>query len=293
VIEGSPDDLVLRASPLFVGREARTVDVDEHVALWRARRPDGASRILRLLEETAPPLCYPALSPMMLQDASSRVFASSSAIRRGVDGVTQWALAPHAPGVNARALLDALGEGTAPLDVVIHVAAELIGAFAILDEQQRGLGADNLQGQPSWPPPRKTFLVRPFDLRHVHFAFNGDVTLDVVTDTVRLERPAFELARMELLRASRAWRPTAHHIIAVVVERLQGAQADTGTSLFVARHALFDPVLNEGHGDEATRALTSDSRIPAGRTALREMLRALFPAQHQQARDLEESAHVN
>lgn len=290
MIEGSPDDLVLRAQRI----EERTVDVDEHVALWRARRPEGASAVLRLMEERAPPLCYPTLSPMMLQDPSSRVFASSRAIRRGIDGVTQWALAPHAPGIDARMFFEALGEGGhAPLDVVVHVASELIGAFAILDEQARGLGVDNFHGAPSWPPPRKTFLVRPFDLRHVHFAFDGDVTLDVVTDTIRLERPAFELARLELMREAAAWRPRIHHIVAVVVERLQGAQDDAGTSLFVARHALFDPVLNGGAGVDATRALTSDARIPAGRAALREMLRALFPEQHRQARDLEESAQVS
>jgi hypothetical protein len=291
MIEGSPDDLVLRATRI----EERTVDVDEHVALWRAtaRRPDGASRVVRLIEERAPPLCYPTLSPMMLQDPAARVFASSRAIRRGIDGVTQWALAPHAPGVSARALLDTLGEGTAPLDVVIHVASELIGAFALLDEQARGLGVDNFHGEPSWPPPRKTFLVRPFDLRHVHFAFDGDVMLDVVTDTIRLERPAFELARVELLREAAAWRPRVHHIVALVTERLQGAQKDVGTSLFAVRHAIYDPLLTHGEGEDATRALLSDERIPAGRAALREMLRALFPEQHRQARDLEESANVS
>src|SRR5436190_373873 len=91
----------------------------------------------------------------------------------------------------------------------------------LLEERARGMPT-------AWPPPRSTLLVRPLSLAHVHFAFNGEVTLDVVTDKLQLERPAFEQARQELAREAAEWRPRVHHVINVVVTRLQSTLRDGG-----------------------------------------------------------------
>lgn len=293
MLEGAPDEYVLRAEAL----PQRNNDVDEWLAVWRDRRPHGAPPVVRLLVERVPPLCYPTLLPLYLQDPLVRVFSSWRALRNGVDGIEQWALLPHACGVNAGVLFDALGDGDAPIEVIVHVAHELADSISLLERQPYVVEMEDHGGETYATyrgGNRSSLLVRPFDIRHVHFAFDGDVSFDCVTDKIQLDRHAFEAQRNEVLREMTNWRAPAIDLVRNVLTKLMGSRrdADSDPVVDLVRSGAYDPALNHWNPHELVDRIGADPRIPAGRAELRNMMRSLFPTELARARDLEENARV-
>lgn len=288
--EGAPDELVERVARI----PPRNDDVDEWIAVWRARRPAGAARVVRVLVENAPPRCYTSILPTQAQDPAARTFAPWSAIRTGRDDDGRpWSIAPHQPGVNAAALLDVLGDGTADTALVVHVTNELADALEQLGIT--GLRLEMYDGRVmnAFDDSPSALLVRPVDLRHVTFCFDGSVALDVVTDRVLPERHTFDATHDDLRAEETAGRARAWALTLRVLDGLGARALEEDAEWRRAHEGVFHALrqLRDGftHGDRVV-ALGAHPLAPEGRARLRGMLSTLFPAELRRTLDIEESA---
>lgn len=247
---------------------SRTPAVEEWLCRWRGRRPMGASSLLRLSLERELPTCHRLLTQMELQDVERRIFNPWRALRRGVDDDgLRWSLHQHHPGVVATTLLERLGAGDAAPEVVAHLMAGFTERLSLFEMRDAEVDVDGTP-RPAWARRSRAILLpRPIAFEHLRIGFDGDVDIEVVTDSFARER-SFTLGigeRDPLWAEADRWLDEANDLVRGFCARLAGASVQRAATVEV----------------EAS-----------GRATVKGMLAALFPEELRLALDRDELAGI-